>query len=238
MELPTVNTQTPMPQRVSDPDRIDTEGEPWITIQGEGPFAGQPAVFVRLYGCNLKCKSCDTTYTSDLREVSVRSLVERILPLAQTLKKRRLVVITGGEPFRQPLKELLVKLVGEALRVQIETNGSLWDTDFPKWLDGMVSIVVSPKLEVRPEVWQYARYAKYVLKHGKVAAADGLPTEVLGYKVAPDRPPAGWLGQIFVQPEDDQDPEQNALNQAAAVRSALTFGYTLSLQLHKQLGLP
>lgn len=239
MELQVINTQTPMPQRVSDPDRIDTEGEPWVTIQGEGPFAGQPAVFVRLHGCNLKCKFCDTTYTSDLREVSADALVARVVPLANTIspKRKRLVVITGGEPFRQPLKELLVKLAGHGLRVQIETNGSLWDADYPTWLDGMVTIVVSPKLEVRREVWQYAKYAKYVLRHDKIGP-DGLPTEVLGYKVAPDRPPGGWIGQIYVQPEDDQDPVANSLNQAACVQSALRFGYTVSLQTHKLLGLP
>ena len=36
------------------------------TIQGEGPFVGQPAIFIRLAGCNLQCPACDTDYTLSL----------------------------------------------------------------------------------------------------------------------------------------------------------------------------
>ena len=35
----------------------------FYTIQGEGPFAGRPAIFIRLAGCNLQCPGCDTEYT-------------------------------------------------------------------------------------------------------------------------------------------------------------------------------
>lgn len=242
MELPTVqtvNTQTPRPQRVSNPDFIEVVGQPWITLQGEGPFAGRPAVFVRLSGCNLKCKACDTDYTTDTRMTTVKDLAALVKPMAAntTPKRKKLVVITGGEPFRQPISALLVALVGEGLHVQVETNGSLYPSDYPTWIEPMLHVVVSPKLEVNPDVWRIAKTAKYVLRHDRIAA-DGLPTGVLGYTVPPDRPPDGWPGQIYVQPEDDQDPEMNALNQATCVHSAMRFGYTVSLQLHKILGLP
>jgi len=81
------------------------------TIQGEGPFAGFPAVFIRMAGCNLKCPGCDTNYTHGRDTVSAIALTEELVPLlAKT--PRAVIVITGGEPFRQPaaLNELMLQL--------------------------------------------------------------------------------------------------------------------------------
>jgi len=70
----------------------------WSTIQGEGPFTGTPAVFVRLAGCNLQCPLCDTNYTTNRK---LRS-AEEVADLVQSEhSKTSLVVLTGGEPFRQ-----------------------------------------------------------------------------------------------------------------------------------------
>ena len=69
----------------------------FYTIQGEGPFTGCPAVFVRLAGCNLKCPGCDTDYTSNRTPMTAEQILNKILELASPAT---LVVITGGEPFR------------------------------------------------------------------------------------------------------------------------------------------
>ena len=57
------NTQ-PAEKQVKSSGLILAINSIFYTIQGEGPFAGSPAVFVRLAGCNLQCPMCDTEYTS------------------------------------------------------------------------------------------------------------------------------------------------------------------------------
>ncbi|WP_046973456.1 7-carboxy-7-deazaguanine synthase QueE, partial [Dyella japonica] len=96
------------------------------TIQGEGPFCGQPAVFVRLAGCNLQCPGCDTNYTSNRKKMSHSDIWQEIVHVTGEAKTK-LVVITGGEPFRQPevvnFINYLIDMKG--YRVQVETNGTM-----------------------------------------------------------------------------------------------------------------
>jgi 7-carboxy-7-deazaguanine synthase len=135
--------------------------EVFSTLQGEGPFAGMPAVFVRLGGCHLACQFCDTDFDAEnSSRVDVRELVdgiharfERTPPtLFQTPARARLVVLTGGEPMRQNITPLVETLCDEGFHVQIETAGSFWP--FPDTLPFSItgnpyrrgcSIVVSPK---------------------------------------------------------------------------------------------
>lgn len=95
--------------------------ETFISLMGESSFAGLPGFFIRLSGCNLRCRYCDTPYAyRGGRERSIESLVAEA-----KASGHRLVLVTGGEPLLQEeCLPLLTALVKEGFRVLLETNGS------------------------------------------------------------------------------------------------------------------
>lgn len=199
------------------------------TIQGEGPFTGRPAVFVRLAGCNLQCPGCDTDYTSTREQLSSWQVVDRVSHLASD---GDLVVISGGEPFRQNLTPLVFLTRDIGLEVQVETNGTLHDPDFPY---GLCTIVCAPKAgKVHKELQPHIAAYKYVLNH-QDRLDDGLPGHVLGHSAHPSvaRPHEGYIGPIYLQPEDAKDPAVNEANLRATIESCMSHGYTFCLQVHK-----
>jgi 7-carboxy-7-deazaguanine synthase len=217
------------------------------TIQGEGPFCGTPCVFVRLAGCSLQCPLCDTEYTSVRNKMTPNAIVAAVYALRET----GLVVITGGEPFRQSIHELLNFLTADGYYVQVETNG----THAPPVLTGSdafyertvklrdpkgVYIVCSPKTGfVHPALAARACCYKYVLSHDSVATDDGLPLTALGHAANPSlaRPLKKCDLPIYLQPADVQDIIENQKNMNAVVDSALKHGYIVQSQMHKILGL-
>lgn len=97
--------------------------EIFYSIQGESTFAGVPCVFVRLTGCNLRCRWCDTTYAFEGGDgISLDEVVSRVLAF-----NCRTVELTGGEPMcqREGALELMHRFVALGLTVLLETNGSL-----------------------------------------------------------------------------------------------------------------
>jgi len=210
------------------------------TVQGEGPFAGRPSIFVRLYGCNLQCPLCDTEYTGQMNRHTIAEAVDLVRKHAFTrgalvLHQKQLVVITGGEPFRQHgLGKFVLELATSGFLVQIETNGTLATPEFP-W--GAATIVCSPKTpRVNEELARHARHFKYVLEAEHVDPTDGLPTRALG-GMNPARPPAFWQGTVYLQPADEQNSLTNRANLDACIKSCFTFGYHLGIQNHKNAGL-
>ncbi|MDY6914492.1 MAG: radical SAM protein [Planctomycetota bacterium] len=92
------------------------------SIQGEGTRAGLPFTFVRLAGCNLRCKWCDTEYAR--HEGLAMSLADVMKRVAELGCWR--VAVTGGEPLTQPQTgELLSRLADTGYETLLETNGSL-----------------------------------------------------------------------------------------------------------------
>lgn len=100
--------------------------EIFSSINGEGPRAGQLAVFIRMQGCNLNCSYCDTRWANEPDARFHWTQTEEILDLLHTMDIRN-VTITGGEPLLQEnIMELLTALSREPqFRVEIETNGSV-----------------------------------------------------------------------------------------------------------------
>jgi 7-carboxy-7-deazaguanine synthase len=96
--------------------------ETFTSLLGESTLAGLPAFFIRLAGCNLRCRYCDTTYAYEDGEArSLESLVE-----AARGSSTQLVLVTGGEPlFQKGTRMLIDRLIEARLEVLLETNGSL-----------------------------------------------------------------------------------------------------------------
>jgi 7-carboxy-7-deazaguanine synthase len=95
------------------------------SIQGEGSWQGLPCIFIRLTGCNLRCRWCDTKYAyTEGKEMSIKEIVDGVNKIAQN--KCQLVEITGGEPLLQEeVYELTDKLLSLKYKILIETNGSI-----------------------------------------------------------------------------------------------------------------
>lgn len=208
----------------------------FYTIQGEGPFCGVPAIFIRLAGCNLQCPGCDTDYTSTRNLMSTDTIRNIAVELSDTCK---LVVITGGEPFRQNLSELINTLI-DNYEVQVETNGTLPPPIDIDWLRGSAHIICSPKTgKINPLIEHFATAFKYVLHADSVDEDDGLPILALEHSAKPrvGRPDGMDDKIIYVQPMDCKDPLQNKKNEEAAIASCMKYGYIFQLQLHKVIGM-
>ena len=91
----------------------------FLTVQGEGQLLGEPTVFVRLAGCSVGCKECDTDYRVS-RRLSAIDITREAVSVAG---KARWAWITGGEPTDQPLGELVRQLGRAGLRVALATSG-------------------------------------------------------------------------------------------------------------------
>lgn len=221
---------------VTDDGSLDVHSV-FPTIQGEGPFAGVPAVFVRLAGCDLQCPLCDTDYTTGRRQVQVDDLFVEI----RNHRNKGLVVMTGGEPFRQGCGRLVRKLCSAGFQVQFESNGTLYDETMDwGWPYPVISVVCSPKTAVLSKrMIRHIDHYKYVVSAGQVNPADGLPTSSLGMPAPPARPePLFPKDRIWVQPCDDKDPVKNEANVQQAIASCQQFGYRFCLQVHKVINLP
>jgi 7-carboxy-7-deazaguanine synthase len=111
------------------------------TIQGEGTRAGRPCHLIRLAGCNLRCRWCDTPHAQPVDGGRQMSVDQVLVAVAVDACKRALV--TGGEPLVQheATAGLCVDLLDRGFEVLLETNGSV---DF-SGLDGRVIRIVDVK---------------------------------------------------------------------------------------------
>lgn len=197
--------------------------------------------------------NCDTVWDDDKDPYYTPKQIaelarEEALNAGHTIPK--LAVITGGEPTNWPLEDLCRELYNEGFTdIQIETAGVRWDTAF--YLT-YVTVVVSPKtprIDAQLYVPHDRVYFKYPLAAGEIDEADGLPLTNTQALTRKDGTPArkqrlarpDWQfqypGRVFVTPIATDDEEVNARNREQVARSAISFGYTAQLQIHKFMDL-
>ncbi|MFA6148606.1 MAG: radical SAM protein [bacterium] len=96
--------------------------EIFASVQGETSYSGYPFAFVRLTGCNLRCRYCDTAYAYDSgEEFPLEEVVSRVAAFGLAR-----ACVTGGEPLLQEEAPALVTaLLDLGQEVLVETNGSV-----------------------------------------------------------------------------------------------------------------
>ena len=226
----------------------------FYTLQGEGPYALVPSIFIRLGGCNLACEFCDTEF-ENFRDYRLDEIISKVNELSfypsklvnsdkfddfgldyqgSSLARKRLVslvVITGGEPFRQPIEKLCEKLIGDKFTVQIETNGTLY-RDLPDETE----IICSPKIIGSNITGKYAPIREDLLKRLR-AIKTLVSKSLIAYNAVPDFGQSKYGIEVYVQPMDQYDANLNKDNLELALEIVRKSGYRLSLQLHKMIGI-
>ena len=98
--------------------------ETFVSVQGESSHAGRLCFFVRLAGCPLACRYCDTGYAHDPAAGAERTVPDLIREIG--LSGVNLVELTGGEPLAQPDSLVLMReLTERGFEVLLETSGAL-----------------------------------------------------------------------------------------------------------------
>lgn len=186
--------------------------EIFYSIQGEGAFAGTPAVFVRLAGCNLSCDFCDTDYSLKFL-AEPAEIVRRVQNAGGACP---MVILTGGEPLAQAqTPELIAALRAAGKRVHIESNGTVYAPLPPD-----VWLTISPKERVDRRMAARANEAKLIVD-GRV------PEEHVAL--------FGELPVVLLAPEGNK---RENVEIALEYAKARPQRFRLSLQTHKFIGVP
>ena len=204
-------------------------------MQGEGAHSGIPAVFVRFSGCNLKCPWCDTEF-ADFTEMSAEEIVHTMLELYDLPNERRkMCVLTGGEPSLQVDKALIDALHAAGFYICIETNGT---RSLP---DGIDWITCSPKEQTLKQSQTTSNGLKLTkVNEVKVVFTGTYDPEVWRKKIEAEHwmlQPLRYTGEWLMENVDAWEDDRND-NLNDTVRYILSHPFwRLSVQLHKIAGL-
>ncbi len=198
---------------------------------------GIPAVFVRFSGCNLRCPWCDTEFTEST-PMSAEEIVAEVQDLYDIPNERRkMVVLTGGEPSLQVDKTLLDALHAAGFYICIETNGT---RSLP---DGIDWITCSPKAGESPETLSHAveRLALKKVNEVKVVFTGTYDPEVWRGQLEAEHwmlQPLRYNGEWLMQSGIDEWEDDRNDNLPETVRYILSHPFwRLSVQIHKIAGL-
>ncbi len=195
------------------------------SIQGESTLAGLPTVFIRLTGCPLRCRYCDTSYAFSGGE---RMDIPQILRQVRGYPARY-VTVTGGEPLAQPAcDDLLSALCDADYRVSLETSGTLDIARVDERVVRVLDLKTPGSGEAARNLWGNLRLLR--------------PTDQVKFVIC-DRRDYEWararLRQWRLQDRCELlfSPSHEALEPAALADWILRDGLQvrLQLQLHKQI---
>lgn len=201
--------------------------EIFYTLQGEGAHSGIPAVFIRFSGCNLRCPWCDTEF-ADYREMTSDQIIAEICELYDLPNERRkMVVLTGGEPGLQVDDALVEALHAARFFVCIETNGT---RPLPVAIDW---VTCSPK--------EGTRLALHKVNEVKVVFTGTYDPEVWRSQLEAEHwmlQPLRYTGEWLMMSGIDEWEDDRNDNLPETVRYILAHPFwRLSVQLHKIAGL-
>jgi len=199
--------------------------EIFASLQGEGLRQGELTLFVRLSGCNLRCSFCDTRKAwGQGREMTMPDILDS-LEQARRAMPAEWVCLTGGEPMLQELKGLALLLKSRGFRIQVETNGTLFQ-DLP--LDWWTVSPKPPDYFCRQELKRRAREVKLVVTSGVTEAVLTSVRKSFSAGIP-----------LLLQPDDNRpEYQKQALGLLAFGARAGLPNLRLSLQLHKILNIP
>lgn len=117
------------------------------TVQGEGRNVGTPCYFIRLGGCDFRCRWCDTPHAvlpdqvAQLPQFTAGEIYLNLRALYRPTRVADWVVISGGNPALFDMDELVTMLHSDRYKVMVETQGTIWHN----WLTRADDVCVSPK---------------------------------------------------------------------------------------------
>jgi 7-carboxy-7-deazaguanine synthase len=237
--------------RIKNVERVEHGSKAWVRLAGT-----KDADTVSVHNLEVEdtrtytasgaiVHNCDTQFDTG-SWWSLESLVAKVLQIKRE-SYCNLVVLTGGEPLLQNVIPLVESLNEAGVSVSIETAGTIYleglDENFAANRAIYKNLIVcspkTPKLALKliPLIGAY----KYIVRARDTSEVDGLPnvsTQRPGRASDIFRPTDEWCSvPVYVQPMDEQDPRKNDENCRFAAEICMRYGYRLSLQLHKIVGL-
>lgn len=231
------------------------------TLQGEAPFTGYPAVFLRLAGCNFGkktnyCQFCDSSFQlSQSKRYLQEGLIQSLRELA---RPGDILVLTGGEPsLQKQIIPVLVELLGQGIFKQIQIESNLTNPSFWEQLkatgkvvkdiaQGGIYVVGSPKANYKtgvvfkpsPETLDAVGALKFLFDVSPGAPSYGVPEWAAGTDIDIYVSPVAvyarsYDGELSSIWEDGLiDRSATEKNYTEAARYAIANNYRLSLQTH------
>ncbi|MFH9561228.1 radical SAM protein [Streptomyces globisporus] len=242
MEIPQI------PEGVPE-DRLPVQEVFGPVPQGEGPYTGRCACFIRLGRCNLHCPPCDSKRTWDTSRYDLavtcppRTAQEILEAAEEHSAGMGITVITGGEPLlwqgKSAWQQMLTALPGD---LHIETNGTILPTTFTA--ERVTHFSVSPKIgrmgaadpakrRIRPEALAgFAELARAGRAAFKFVAADNDEVEEAARLVRASRIPHD---KVWIMPLGADNAAWTATGQGI-VEQVMISGFNFSGRLHLTLG--